>query len=103
MYAVRSPIVWVGLALLLAVFASSLPSCDSGGGLKDENYGKDIGAGYGGPEAGFADGGTTQSDKDAQAGDDASSDAISSKSTNDTARSADANVDLGPGDATQPL
>ena len=92
----------VALALSAAGLVFGAYACSSEDGRRDQFYNTDAAADYGGPEAGIDTDGSTQSDKDADAGD---IDGIGNSEavTQDTVKSADATVDPGAGNVAQPL
>ena len=96
----RAPCVALALSAAGLVFGAY--ACSSEDGRKDQSYNTDAEANYGGPEAGIVTDSSTQSDKDADAGD---IDGVGNSKavTQDTARSADATVDPGAANVAQPL
>lgn len=87
-------------ALLFVGLSVGAYACSSADDRRDQSYGTDAGADYGGPEAGFDTASPTQGDKDAKSGDDGALDTNSDGATKDTAGTADATVDLGTTNAT---
>ena len=78
--------------------AMGVIACSSDDARRDQFYGSDTAAGFGGPEAGAPAGNSTQSDKDAEAGNDAQAE-NSDAGAKDGDGSADAFADVGASDA----
>ena len=92
------PYVGLTLGLLMAAAAAVGVACSSSDDRRDRNYDTDAAADFGGPEAGFRLDSSTQSDKDADAGDDGALQ-NSDAAAKDTGGSADATADVGANDA----
>lgn len=88
--------------ICVGVAALGAQSCSSGTGQQDQYYDTDVAADYGGPEVGSRADSSTQSDNDANAGDDASTQNFDAGSK-DTNESADATADMGASDAASSL